>query len=54
MLICSVFTDKDGQFSKLIIQRETGPAYDDVIEIQLTAEQASQIQALQDLSELDN
>jgi len=50
MLICSVFTDKEGKFSKLIIQPEITDG-DEKIEISLTSEQADQIKALEIISE---
>ena len=49
MLICNVFTDKDGQFSKLIIQPEVTDGKDK-IEIELTPKQALEIKALEDVS----
>jgi hypothetical protein len=49
MLICSVFTDRDEQFSKLIIQPEVTSGGEE-IEIQLTPAQASEIKALEDIS----
>lgn len=49
MLTCTVFTDKDGQFSKLIIQPEVTDGGEE-IEIQLTPEQALEIKALEDIS----
>lgn len=49
MLTCTVFTDRDGEFSKLIIQPEITDG-GEKIEIQLTPEQASEIKALEDIS----
>ena len=42
MLICTVFTDKNGQFSKLVIQPEITEGGEE-IEIQLTSEQPTEI-----------
>lgn len=51
MLTCTVFTDKDGQFSKLIISPEISEGSKaDIIEIQITNEQAAEIKALELLS----
>lgn len=49
MLICNVFTDRDGEFSKLIIQPEVTNGGEE-IEIQLTKEQALEIKSLEDIS----
>jgi hypothetical protein len=49
MLICNVFTDKNNQFSKLIIQPEITDGSEQ-IEIQLTPEQALEIKALEQIS----
>lgn len=51
MLICTVFTDKNNQFSKLIITPEVHNGdKDEVIEIAITNEQADEIRALEDIS----
>lgn len=50
MLTCTVFTDKNGKFSKLIIQPEITDGGEE-IEIQLTPEQATEIKALEELSD---
>lgn len=49
MLICTVFTDKNGEFSKLIIQPEVTGLGEEV-EIQLTKEQAEEIKILEQIS----
>lgn len=49
MLICSVFTDEKGEFSKLIICPEITDGGEE-IEIQLTKEQAENIKVLEDVS----
>lgn len=49
MLICTVFTDRNGQFSKLVISPEVTDGGEE-IEIQLTTEQATEIKALEDVS----
>ncbi len=53
MLTCTVFTDRDGQFSKLIITPEVTDGTEK-IEIQLTNEQAAEIKALEEMSNEDN
>ena len=49
MLICNVFTDKNGEFSKLVIQPEVTDGGEE-IEISLTKEQAEEIKILEDIS----